>query len=785
MPSSALLLRVSRGIVTAVAISGVAVGSMAAQDVQAKIENTDPAQRMEWFDQHMAMKAQTPFQDLEWRFIGPDIIGGRATDVEVPKGSRLVIYAGSATGGAWKTENAGITWTPILDDQATQSIGDIAISESDPNIVWIGTGEANIFRASTAGSGVYKSTDAGKTFTHMGLTGTQTIGRVIIHPTNPDIVYVAASGHEWTANPDRGVFKTTDGGRTWEKVLYINERVGVWDLAIDPTDPNTVYASSWNRVRERWSDPMPGGEDGLHKTTDGGRTWRPINTGLPDTGLTGRIGISLCLSKPNVLYAFVDNHNPGREAREGERDAYGRLRTGRQIVGAEVYRSDDRGEHWTKVSVSDPLMENFGGTYGWVFGQIRVDPSNENTVYILGLGLYRSTDGGKSWTEISYEGLHGDHHALWIDPQDSNYLINGNDGGVNLSYDGGAAWRDFHKGIPTIQFYNLAYDMETPFHVYGSVQDHNTHRGRVDWGQSRRSRDVAAPVWERAPGGEGTLIAIAPDNTTLYSSTFYGRLQRSTYRDGVWESIDIAPQAGEGEPALRGQWLAPTILSPHDPSVVYHGFQYVFRSRDRGDTWERISDDLTYNDPEKQGRLPYAIPYATLTALSESPIQAGILYAGTDDGRAWVTRNDGASWTEITDGLPYNKHVWSMSASKYDVGTVYITLVGRHDDDFNPYMFKSTDFGETWVSIAGNIPGGPVNVVREDPRAANVLYAGSDLGVYASVDGGGSWNVVGSGLPNTYVWDLAVHPRDNTLVIATNGRGMWVIDDVSMIQNFR
>jgi photosystem II stability/assembly factor-like uncharacterized protein len=785
MPLSKLLLSLSRWVVAAAVIAGVGVGSSAAQEVRTKIENTDPAQRLEWYDQHMAMKAETPFKDLEWRFIGPDIIGGRATDVEVPKGSRLVIYAGSATGGAWKTENAGITWTPIFDDQATQSIGDIAVSESDPNIVWIGTGEANIFRASTAGSGVYKSTDAGKTWTHMGLAGTQTIGRIVIHPNNPDIVYVAASGHEWTENPDRGVFKTTDGGRTWEKVLYINERVGVWDLAIDPTDPNTVYASSWNRIRQRWSDPVPGGEDGLHKTTDGGRTWKPINNGLPDTGLTGRIGISLCLSKPNVLYAFVDNHNLGREAREGERDAYGRQKTGRQIVGAEVYRSDDRGEHWTKVSVSDATMETFGGTYGWVFGQIRVDPSNENTVYILGLGLYRSTDGGKSWTGIDYEGLHGDHHALWIDPEDSNYLINGNDGGVNLSYDGGASWRDFHKEIPTIQFYNVSYDMATPFHVYGSVQDHNTHRGRVDWGQSRRNSGVAPPVWERAPGGEGTLIAIDPNNTTLYSSTFYGRLQRSEYRDGVWESTDIAPQAAEGEPPLRGQWLAPTILSPHDPSVLYHGFQYVFRSRDRGNTWERISDDLSYNDPEKQGKLPYAIPYASLTALSESPLEAGILYAGTDDGRAWVTRNDGANWTEITAGLPYNKHVWSMSASKYEVGTVYVTLIGRHDDDFNPYMFKSTDFGETWTSIAGNLPGGPVNVVREDPRMANVLYAGSDLGVYASIDGGGSWNVVGSGLPNTYVWDLVIHPRDNTLVIATNGRGMWVIDDVSMIQNFR
>ena len=754
---------------------------------QKKVESTDPGQRLKWYDQHMAMKAQTPFKDLKWRFIGPDIIGGRSTDIAVPKGSRLVIYTGAATGGVWKTENAGITWTSLFDDMPAGSIGDIAIAESDPEIVWVGTGEANIFRASVAGTGVYKSEDAGKTWKHMGLEATQTIGRIVIHPKNPNIVYVAASGHEWTYSPDRGVFKTTDGGLTWQKVLYVNEKVGVWDLAMDPKSPNTVYASAWNRIRQRWSDPVPGGEDGLYKTTDGGKTWKPINNGLPDTNLTGRIGIDLCRTKPNIIYAYVDNHNPGREAKEGERDAYGRPKVGKTIVGAEVFRSDDKGETWKKVSVSDELMVTFGGTYGWVFGQIRVDPNNENTVYIMGLGLFRSTDGGKSWTELEYEGLHGDHHGLWIDPGDSNYLINVNDGGINVSYDGGKAWRQFHREIPAIQFYNISYDMQKPFYVYGSVQDHSTHRGRVDWGLPRGRRDPGAPPrWERAPGGEGSLIAVdTTTNKTIYSSSFYGRLQKSDYKDGYWETVDIAPKAKEGEPALRGQWLAPTILSPHNSSTIYHGFQYVFRSRDKGKTWQKISPDLTYNDPEKQGRLPYAIPYACLTALSESPFKAGVLYAGTDDGRAWITRDGGVNWTEITAGLPYNKHVWSMSASKYDAATVYITLIGRHDDDFNPYVFKSTDYGKTWVSINGNIPGGPVNVVREDPKKKDVLFAGSDLGVYATVDGGKTWHAVGSGLPNLFVWDLIIHPRDNTLVIATNGRGMWAVDDVSAIQNYK
>lgn len=757
-----------------------------AQSEQKLVQSTDPEIRIDWYKQHQAMKETSPFINLKWRFLGPDVISGRCTDVDVPAGSKKVIYVGAATGGVWKTENTGITWEPIMDEAPTLSIGDIAISSTNPDIIWVGTGEANIFRASAAGTGLYKSIDAGKTWEHMGLAGTHTIARIIIHPQNPNIVYVAAPGHEWTDNEERGVFKTTDGGITWEKILYINEKIGAVDLVMDPEDHNIIYASMWNRVRRRWSDPMPGPGDGIFKTTDGGGKWEQKTKGLPDTNLTGRIGLDVARSNPKVVYAFIDNHNLGRMAGEGERDAYGRLKQGPQIVGAEVYRSDDKGETWRKVSPENRMMEGFGGTYGWVFGQIRVDPNDENIIYIMGLSLAKSTDGGKTFNALYYPELHGDHHGLWIDPDDSNYLINVNDGGVNISYDGGETWRNFHTNHPVVQFYNVAYDMNDPFNIYGSVQDHMTYRGNIAHTRPMRQRSqMLITHWERAPGGEGTIIAVDPtDPNVVYSSSFYGRLMRSELKGNIWISKSIVPQVEEGEPPLRGQWLAPTLISPHNPAVIYHGMQYLFRSMDKGESWERISPDLSHNDPDKFGKLPFAIPHQTLTDISESPFEFGFIYVGTDDGRVHVTKNGGESWTEITSGLPFNKHVSRIVASKYEKNTVYLTLNGRRDDDFNDYIYKSIDSGQTWTDISGNIPGGPVNVIREDPKKENVLYVGTDLGVYVTVDGGQQWYVLANGIPNCLVWDLKIHPRDNILVIATNGRGMYAIDDISAIQNY-
>lgn len=754
--------------------------------IQKKVENTLPELRIEGYETYQKMRDTSIFKDVEWRFIGPDVISIRCTDVGVPKGSKHTIYVGSATGGLWKTVNSGITWEPIMDDVPSTSIGDVAVDQNDGNIVWVGTGEANIFRASVAGTGIYKSTDAGKTWTLMGLEDSGTIGRIVIHPENSDVVYVAVPGHEWTRNEERGVFKTTDGGKTWAKVFYLNNYTGAIDLAMDPENPETLLAAMWNRTRERWSDPRPGPGDGLFKTTDGGKTWTQKTAGLPDTKLTGRIGLDVARSDPRVFYAFVDNHNPGRMPREGERDAYGRLKEGPVIKGAEVYRSEDKGETWVKVSPDDRMMEGFGGTYGWVFGQIRVDPSDEDTLYIMGLRLAKSTDGGKNWKTLYFPGLHGDHHGLWIDPTDPDYLINVNDGGVNISYDGGETWRDFHRNFPASQFYNVSFDMQDPFYVYGSVQDHNSYRGVVTHRPTSdymRFGRISQP-WERAPGGEGTFHAIDPtDPNTVYSSSFYGRLMRSELKDGQWTSKNILPEVKGGDPQLRGQWLAPTILSPHDPHVIYHGMQYVFRSEDRGETWERISGDLTYNDPETMGGLPFAIPFHCLTALSESPLEYGLLYAGSDDGRVHVTKDGGKTWTEISSGLPYYKHVSRIVASRYDKATVYVTLNGRRDDDMNDYIYKSVDYGQSWSDVSGNIPCGPVNVIREDPKKERILYVGTDFGVYVSLDGGQTYHVLGQNLPSCFVWDLKIHPRDNTLVIATNGRGMWVVEKLRTVQN--
>ncbi|MDW7760354.1 MAG: hypothetical protein SCM96_06935 [Acidobacteriota bacterium] len=765
--------------------AGLLIGSPESTPARKESRPTDPAQRHVWFKQHMAMKNASIFKEMTWRNIGPDIISGRCTDIDVPKGQIHTIYVGSSHGGVWKTVNSGITWEPIMEDLPTGSIGDIAVDPSNPDIVWVGTGEANIFRSSTAGIGIYKSVDAGKSWRHMGLDDTYTIGRIVVHPGDSNTVYVAASGHEWTDNEERGVFKTRDGGETWEKVLFISERIGAWDLAIDPLNPDTLYASTWNRIRRPWTDPVPGPGDGLFKTTDGGKTWKHLTNGLPDMKLTGRIGIDIARSNPNVLYAYIDNHNPGRLPKEGERDAYGRLRTGRVLVGPEVYRSDDKGESWRKVS---PDLEGAGATYGWVFGQIRVDPNDEDTIYIMALRMSRSTDGGKTFSSFSYPGLHGDHHGLWICPEDSNYLINANDGGINISYDGGATWRDFHHNMNLGTFYNVSYDMKKPFNVYGSVQDHPTFRVNISHGLPRKRGEPGLNTrWETAPGGEETHIAVDPENPhIIYSAgkTQNNRLSRSEFTpglDGMWVSHRVNPVQVEGEPLLRTKWLVPVILSPHNHKVVYYGMQYLFRSMDMGETWDRISPDLSHQDPARMGEGQYAIPHQCITQISESPFQFGLIYAGTDDGKMHVTLNGGCAWTDITRGLPDYKTVSRIVASQYDKGTVYVTLNGRMTDDFTDYIFKSVDYGKTWVDISGNIPGGPVNVIREDPKNQDILYAGTDLGVYATLDGGKTWYVLGGNLPTCYVWDLIIHPRDNVMVIATHGRGMYVIDDMTPV----
>ena len=721
------------------------------------------------------MMQNSPYKDLRWQYIGPSNISGRCTDVEAisPRGTNYTIWVGSATGGLWKSVNEGTTFVPVFDGMPTASIGDIAINPKDPDEVWVGTGEANIFRSSNAGCGVFKTADGGKTWNLTGLENTFTIGRIRVNPQNPDIVYVAATGHEWTANSDRGLYKTSDGGTTWEKVLYVDQNTGACDVVLDPRNPDIVYCSTWERIRLKWNDPRTyenTKNNGIWKSTDGGKNWKKINEGLPEAASRGRIGVDISISNPEILYAYVDNYEIAYKAKPGELDSYGRQKTD-VIKGATIYRTNDAGSEWTQVSGLTPeqktFMERHSATYGWVFGQIRVDPTDENTIYTMGLMLNQSTDGGKTFRSL--RGPHADHHGLWIDPVNPNYLLNVQDGGLGISYDKGKTWKFPIEELPLAQFYNVGYDFSTPFRVFGSIQDHHSFYGPVDLSRGRDR--VPVQDFRNILGAEGSTHAISPDdNNTIYASRFYGILSRAEVNTYP-ESKDLLPNQLPGEPALRGEWVAPTLISPHNSSIIYHGMQYVLMSKDKGDTWEKISPDLSYNDPKKMGD----INYQTISVLDESPLRFGLLYAGTDDGRIWRTKDGGKIWTEIRNSGVPQKFVSRIIPSQYEIGTVYMTQTGRRDDDFQVYIWKSTDFGDTWKDISGNIPVGPVNVIREDPVNPDILYAGTDGTVYVTKDGGNKWDVLGS-LPFSYVHDLAIHPRDNMIIIATHGRGIWVMD---------
>ena len=753
-----------------VALSILIVSQLTAQQV---VEKTAAKEREKWYKEFLEMKDISVYKQLPWQFIGPTNISGRMTDMEVvtPKGKNYTIYVASASGGIWKTHNEGITWEPVFEHEMTAAFGDLALDPQNQNTIWAGSGEANIFRSSNAGAGIYVSKDAGKTWEHKGLTNTNTISRVLVDPRNSDVVFVAAGGNEWTNDEERGVYKTTDGGNTWEKILYVNEMTGANDLVMDPQNPDVIYAGMWQRVRKKWNDPRTETDytgSGLYKTTDGGKTWSPVNNGLPVPEFRGRIGIDLCKSHPETLYAFVDNYEklPEAEGSESmEEDAYGRPSSGR-IKGATLFRSDNGGNSWRQVSGQNGYMEGLSGTYGWVFGQVRVDPVNPDKVYVMGLYLNVSEDGGKTFHELG--GMHMDHHGLWIDPENTNYLVNVNDGGVAVSYDG-KNFRTFYNNLPLAQFFNVGLDMDEPFHVYGSIQDHGSYRGVVDLS---RGRDRISPTeFDYAPGGEGSNHVIDPsDPSKVYSAGFYGSITKTDMK--TLQSKNIKPQVPEGVDELRGQWLAPFILSPHNPGIIYYGAQFVFRSMNEGESWEQISPDLTYNDPDRKGD----IPYQTIFTISESPLKFGVIYAGTDDGRVWMTKNSGTDWKEINRGIPYRKWVSRMEASRFSEGRVYMAQNGKRDDDFAAYIWKSEDYGQTWESIQSNIPYGPVNVIREDPKNENILYVGTDYGVFVSTNRGESWQTLTGNLPTVYVHDLQVQNRDDIAVIGTHGRGVWALD---------
>jgi len=795
-----LMHRISRHLLLVVLSAAVLLLSLAVPRAQAPAASEHAAHLAAW-NTHKVMAQSSPYRTMNWSYVGMTNISGRIADVAVAdRGTSRRLYAGSCCGGVWASDDLGETWQVVFDKEASTAIGALAVAPSNPDILWVGTGESNIFRSSYTGVGVYKSTDNAKSFQHMGLIETGTIGRIIVHPTDPNIVYVASAGQEWVENEMRGVFKSTDGGQTWTHSLKISPKTGVNDLAMDPKDPNILYAGAWQRQRRKWNDPrVEAGfsEGGIFKSTDAGRTWTPLTNGLPASNVLGRIGIAVAASNPNVVYGYIDNYECDTQVAEGGRGQNpGGSAAACNIKGNEVYRSNDKGATWTRVSGQTEEQRQFvkamGASYAWVFGNIRVDPTDENTVYTLALGNSVSRDGGKTWARLGQpwpggppaatggRGSGGDNHGLWIDPKNPHFLVLGNDSGFRTSTDGGQTWRRAELPIQTV--FSMNSDMDTPFRVYASVQDHGAFRAAID------GKSLKPMPWESAPGGEYTQHAADPRNPNILYS---GKLTRTDYSiaapagggrggggrgaeppAGPQRNTEIRPAIAAGEDPLRMQVLAPIELSPHDPDTIYFGTQYLYRSRDRGNTWERLSGDMSYGDKAKIGDIPHQL----VITISESPKKKGLIYSGTDDGRLWVSIDDGKEFRELTANLPKRQWIAKVVASQHDEGTVYVAQQGRYDEDFAVRLYKSIDYGKTFTSIAGNIPGGPMNMIREDPVSPNVLYAANDFGVYVTTNGGQQWEVLGGNLPSVAVMDFIVHPRDRMLVIGTHGRGVWAID---------
>jgi photosystem II stability/assembly factor-like uncharacterized protein len=703
--------------------------------------------------------------DLRWRNIGPAVTSGRIVDIAVPEGpsnaGAATFYLASASGGLWKTVNGGTTFDPVFDRESTVSLGAVAVAPSNPDIVWVGTGEANNQRSSSWGDGIYKSTNGGKTWTNMGLKNSQHIGRIIVHPANPDIVYVAALGPLWGPGRERGLFKTTDGGKTWTNTKFISEHTGFVDLAMDPRNPEVLYAAAYQRERRAYSFLGGGPESGIYKTTDGGATWRKLTEGLPQ-GDIGRIGLSVSRSHPQTVYALV-------QAREGG-----------------VYRSDDFGESWTRTNNADVTP--------WYYSQIRVDPSDPERVYTLAINLSVSEDGGRTFRTDVARSTHVDHHAMWIDPNDSTHLIIGNDGGCYMSHDRGKTW-DFVANLPVAQFYAIAVDMREPFyHVYGGTQDNRS------WGAPSATRNRAGITnadWYQTVGGDGFYSAIDySDPNIVYAESQEGGIVRYDVKTG--ERKSIKPQAAPGQPPYRWNWSAPILISPHDPKTVYFAANVLFRSPDRGDSWQALGADLTRHrdrdtlpmmgkvwDRNAISRHEGTAPYGNISTIDESPLKKGLLYVGTDDGLIQVSRDGGATWTKIDrfPGVPDETYVSRVTASPVQEGTVFATFDGHRSNDFKPYVLKSADYGKTWTSITANLPAsGSAYVIRQHPRNGSLLFVGTEFGLFVSIDGGGSWTALRNNLPTVAVHDAIVHPRENDLVIGTHGRGIWILDDITPLE---
>ena len=708
---------------------------------------------------------ETALSKLEWRSIGPANMGGRVADVEGVPGDPNVVYVASASGGLWKTTNGGVTWKPIFERQGTLSIGDIALAPGNSDVIWVGTGESNVRNSVSFGDGIYKSTDGGNTWQHMGLKETEHISAIVINPTNTDIVYIGALGHAFGPNDERGVFMTTDGGKTWTKTLYIDNQHGVSDLEIDPSNPNILYAGMWSFDRKPWTHRSGSEKGGVYKSIDGGRTWNKLTNGLPK--LIGRIGVRVAPSNPNVVYAMV-------EAKEGT-----------------LYRSDDRGETFKMVSKNEQIVSR-----GFYYSRVRVDPTNENHIYAVASTLFTSVDGGKTFRSITGR-THIDYHAFWLDPKNPKRIWNGQDGGIAVSYDGGESWEAVYN-IPLGQFYQIHADNRLPFYyIMGGLQDNGS------WTGPSRSREPAGIMnddWRMVSFGDGFYMINHPDDPEQYlSESQGGNILLTDFRNREQQAVNPWGRSSGGGPAagqkFRFNWNSPIVFSPHDKTTVYFTGNVVFKSPDFGKTWEQISPDLTTNDPEKlkDAGGPVAVEntgaeyHSTIISIAESPVAKGQIWVGTDDGNLQLTTDGGKNWTNLIrniSGLGPNSPVSHVEPSRTGASNAYVAFDRHMLDDFRPYIFKTSDAGRTWTNISGNLPAKAyVQIVREDPKNTNLLYAGTELGLFASYNGGQQWVPLNlKNLPNVSVHDIIIHPRENDLILATHGRSIWIFDDATPIQ---
>ncbi len=813
---------------------------------------TPAAERLEAAAQRARLAEASPVAEVPFRSVGPTVMSGRVTAVEGRPGDPATFYVAYASGGVWKTDNGGASFVPLFDHMPTITVGDLAVDWRDPEgdgpTLWVGTGEANSSRSSYAGTGVYVSRDGGTSWAHVGLEETQHIGRVAVHPADPNTVYVAAIGHLYSPNPERGVYRTTDGGATWEQTLVVDDDTGAIDLVLDPQDADRVYAATWTRSRRAWDFREGGPGSAIWASGDGGATWERLSvegSGFPTGPTVGRIGLDAHPS--GVLYAVVDNQarrpaDPDEEEPAVTRDrlrAISRaeflelaeedlnafldannvpysytaesiledVREGRlepadlvafledanaqlfdtPVIGAEVYRSDDQGRTWTRTH-EGPLDDLFY-SYGYYFAIVRVDPNDVDRVYVLGVPLVASVDGGATWQRADADHVHVDHHELWFDPERPGFALSGNDGGLNLTYDGGATWTKLNR--PAVgQFYTVQVDDAEPYNVYGGLQDNGVWVGPSTYEAGPAWRAEGDYPYRRLFGGDGMQVQVDERDGTVYTGLQFGNYVR-THRDGGRIERTV-PQHELGERPFRFNWQTPIWLSRHLPDVLYLGSNKVHRSLDRGETWEALSDDLT------SGGRPGDVPYGTLTSLHESPFEFGLLAAGTDDGHVWVTEDGGRTWRDRSAGLPADLWVSRVELSAHDERRLLVALNGYRWDHFDSYVYRSDDLGRTWERIGLDLPAEPVNVAKEDPHNPDVLYVGTDGGLYVSLDGGASFAAFhgqrappgaeageagpfdevreGSRLPYVPVHDLVVQARERDLAVGTHGRSLWIAD---------